>query len=59
MFLPESEAAITGSDSVREGTNGSALHCVLLDRFRSGLSMLIANKMEPRPTENRDFSGIC
>jgi hypothetical protein len=23
------------------------------------LSMLIANKMEPRPTENRDFSGIC
>jgi hypothetical protein len=57
MVLPASEAAITGSDSVREGTSGSALQCMLLDRFRSGLSMLTANKMEPRPVENRDFSG--
>lgn len=48
--------AITGSDCVREGTNGSASQGMLLGRFRSALSMLIANSMEPRPTENGSFN---
>lgn len=40
---------------MREGTNGSASQGMLLGKFRSALSMLIANSMEPRPTENGSF----